>query len=236
MNSFWLRASRQSALDTIYDILKVELEAERDRKGAEIARFEALRGDQVGLAKYISASGLTVDICRRILMEVTRDNRKIDESQENEKIAVYGENRLGSLFSTPGKSKWTKETSGCWPVDILIVREDNPSVLMGDCKFGLKSENAWIFRNKDQYGREFARKFKSVGDFLHEYDNITPSDMMLLIVTSSLAPLLINRFEDFKLDPTYSDIPYDKIVVCSVDDIVSKAEILLPEHEEVQPQ
>ena len=51
---------------------------------------------------------------------------------------------------------------------------------------------------------------------------------MLLIVTSALAPLLKNRIEDFKLDSNYAGIPYDKIKVCSVDDIYSVCQKLLP--------
>ena len=102
------------------------------------------------------------------------------------------------------------------------MRSDDTSALMGDCKFGLKSENAWIFRNKDQYEKEFGRKFSSVAGFLKEYDDIDASPYMLLIVTSSMAPLLVNRFSDFKLDARYADVPYDNIVICSVKDIMAK--------------
>ena len=61
-----------------------------------------------------------------------------------------------------------------------------------------------------------------------EYDGITPLPEMLVIVTSSLAPVLKNRIEDFKLDPERTSIPYDKIIVCSTDDILGVAKKYLP--------
>lgn len=229
MNSFWLRAFNCGVLDSIYGILKIELQQEEDRKSAEIAKFDSLRDDPVGLDNYKNASGLNRDVCERILSEVKRDFQTIQQHMGVlEKSAVYGEKTLGLLFSADGKRKWKKNTSGCNPVDIVIVRQENPSALMGDCKFGLKSADAGLFWKKEQYDREFARKFLSVGGFLVEHDGIIASEKMLLIVTSSLAPLLINRFEDFKLDPQCADIPYDKIVVCSVDDIISASKDLLP--------
>lgn len=220
MNSFWVRASNLNALETIFSILRIELDKEIKRKSNEIACFAALKDNPDGLAKYKKNSGLTLDICERILSEVTRDMKMV-ESDRGDENAIYGERELGALFNESGKTKWDKK-SGCSPTDILIVNPDDVNVLMGDCKFGLKSENAWLFRDEEQYHKEFGRKFLSVGRFLKEYDDVDASAYMLLIVTSSMVPLLINRFDDFKLDERYSNMPYDKIVICSVDDIMAK--------------
>ena len=221
VNLFWVRASDANALATIFSVLRIELDKEIKRKSSEIAYFAALKDNPDGLAEYKTKSGLTLDICARILSEVIRD-RKMIESDSGDENAIYGERELGALFNEPGKTKWDKKL-GCSTTDILIVNPDDVNVLMGDCKFGLKSENAWVFRDEEQYHKEFGKKFLSVGGFLKEYDNVEASAYMLLIVTSSMVPLLINRFDDFKLDERYSNIPYDKIVICSVDDILAKA-------------
>jgi len=221
MNSFWVRASGRNVLETIASVLRIELDKEIQRKNVEMANFAALKDNQDGLAQYECNSGLTSDICSRILSEAIRDRMIADTNDGGERNAVYGEREFGALFNEEGKTKWNKKT-GCSPTDIIIVNPDDVNVLMGDCKFGLKSENAWLFRNEEQYHKEFGKKFLSVNRFLKEYDNIDASPYMLLIVTSSMAPLLINRFDDFKLDERYSNIPYDKIVICSVEDIMAK--------------
>ena len=221
MNSFWVRASSVNALETIFSVLRIELDKEIKRKSNEIACFAALKDNPDGLAEYKKNSGLTLDVCARILSEAIRDMKMVERDRGDE-VAIYGEHELGALFNEPGKTKWDKKL-GCSPVDILIVNPDDVNVLMGDCKFGLKSENAWMFRDDKQYHKEFGKKFVSVGRFLKEYDDVDASAYMLLIVTSSMVPLLINRFDDFKLDERYSNIPYDKIVICSVDDIMDKA-------------
>lgn len=222
MNSFWERAARNNALEVIYDILRRELDAETERKSREIARFAAVRNNPAGRMKLEKDSGLTVDVCLRIFGEVIGDANKISAIPCSTKNSVYGENKLGTLFNDPSKRKWNNKEAGCWPVDVIIVHPDIPTALLGDCKFGLKGENAWIVRNRDQYYKEFGRKFDSVGSYLQDNDNVNRTQEMLLIVTSAMAPLLKNCFEDFKLDPNCSGIPYDKIVVCSVDDIVAK--------------
>lgn len=221
MNSFWVRASGVNALETIFSVLRMELGEEIKKKSKEIAWFAALKDNPDGLAKYTNDSGLTLDICARILSEVTRDMKMV-ENDSGDKNAIYGERELGALFNEAGKTKWDTKL-GCSPTDILIVNPDDVNVLMGDCKFGLKSENAWMFRDQEQYHKKFGKKFSSVGRFLKEYDDVDASAYMLLIVTSSMAPLLMNRFDDFKLDERYSNIPYDKLVICSVDDIMDKA-------------
>lgn len=219
MNSFWDRASGKNALQTIVSVLKIEIDEEIQRKSEEMAKFAALKDNPDALIQYKRNSGLTADICSRILSEVIRDKMMSDAIDGGERNAVYGERELGALFNEQGKTKWNTK-SGCSPTDILIVNPDDVNVLMGDCKFGLKSENAWMFRDEEQYYKEFGKKFLSVGRFLKEYDDVDASAYMLLIVTSSMAPLLINRFDDFKLDERYANIPYDKIVICSVDDIM----------------
>ena len=221
MNSLWIRASGVNALESIFSVLRIELDKEIERKRKEVARFTALKDNPDDLAEYKKNSGLTLDICARILSEVIRD-KEMAESDNGDKNAIYGERELGVLFNGPAKTKWDTKL-GCSPVDVLIVNPDDVNVLMGDCKFGLKSENAWMFRDEEQYQKEFGKKFLSVGRFLREYDSVDASAYMLLIVTSSMAPLLINRFDDFKLDERYSNIPYDKIVVCSVEDVMAKA-------------
>lgn len=221
MNAFWDRASRRKVLETVFSVLKAELDDAVLTKSDEIAKFTALKDNPEETKTYQQNTGLTIDICSRIYSELTQDKEKAEDGDSEERIAVYGERALGELFSEPGKRKWATK-DGCSPTDIIVVHQEDSSVLLGDCKFGLKSENAWIFRNKDQYEKEFSRKFSSVGEFLKEYDDVPASQYMLLIVTSSMAPLLINRFDDFKLDERYSDIPYDRIVICSVDDIMRK--------------
>ena len=223
MNTFWERAKKNNALEVIFDILKRELDAETSRKSAEIAKFAAVKDNPTGKIKLKQDSGLTVDICCRILGEVISDANKITGHQLTTKNSVYGENKLGLLFNDPSK-KWCAGGSGCYPVDAIIVYPTDATALLGDCKFGLKSEKAWIVRNSNQYNKEFGRKFDSVGSFLLNYDNVNRKREMLLIVTSAMAPLLINRFDDFKLDPNCAGIPSDKIVVCSVEDIESKIE------------
>ena len=223
MNAFWVRASRLNVLDTISSVLKVELEAEKRRKEGELATFAQLKGNESATAKFRSDSGLTADICSRILSEVNADISKVDTVHDADKTAIHGETKLGVLFSSSGKTKWEKGGSGCCPVDVMVVRANDPCALMGDCKFGLKSDNAWLFRDKGQFEKEFHRKFSSVGKFLIEYDNVSSYEFMMLIVTSAMAPLLINRFNDFMLEMGNADIPYDKIIVCSVDDIAAKA-------------
>lgn len=222
MNSFWVRASGKNALQTIVSVLKIEIDNEIQRKSKEMATFAALKDNPDALIQYQRNSGLTVDICSRILSEVIRDKMMADTNDGGERNAVYGERELGALFNESGKTKWDKKL-GCSPTDLLIVNPHDVNVLMGDCKFGLKSENAWMFRNEEQYNEEFRKKFVSVGGFLKEYDNVDASSYMLLIVTSSMEPLLVNRFADFKLDERYSNIPYDKIVICSLEDIMAKA-------------
>ena len=221
MNSFWERALQNNALEVIFDILKRELDAETRRKSSEIAKFAAVKDNPTAKAKLEQDSGLTVDICCRILGEVICDSNKTAMHQLGKKNSVYGENKLGLLFNDPSK-KWKSGGAGCCPVDAIIVHPTDATALLGDCKFGLKSENARIVKNSDQYNKEFGRKFESVGGFLRDYDNVNRKHEMLLIVTSAMAPLLINRFDDFKLDPNCAGIPYEKIVICSVDDIEAK--------------
>lgn len=229
MNTFWQRAADNGVLDSIYGILRIELAAEKVRKDAESEKFKALKNNESDLLKFQKDSGLTYDICVRILAEVKRDIDAINEIPDGEeRSAVYGEKKLGCLFNSPDKRQWKNRGKGCCPVDIVIVRPDNPSVLMGDCKFGLKSEEASLFKDREHYEEGFGRKFSSVDGFLMEYDGITPLPEMLVIVTSSLAPVLKNRIEDFKLDPERTSIPYDKIIVCSTDDILGVAKKYLP--------
>lgn len=221
MNAFWDRASRGKVLETVFSILKAELDDAILTKSGEIKQFKALKDNPEGTKSYQNDTGLTIDICSRIYSELIRDRTIVEDSDDGKRIAVYGERALGALFCMAGKRKWDKKR-GCSPTDIIIVRPNDTTALLGDCKFGLKSENAWIFRDRNQYNCEFGKKFDSVGAFLMEYDNVQSSPYMLLIVTSAMAPLLLNRFADFRLDERSSGIPYDKIVVCSVDDVMKK--------------
>lgn len=221
MNAFWERASRKKVLETVFSVLKAELDKTAQTKREEIARFQALNDNPEGMKSYQKNTGLTLDICSRILSELTRDRIMLEDGDTGERIAIYGERALGALFCEPGKGKWDTK-SGCAPTDIIVVHPEYTTALLGDCKFGLKSEDAWIFRELNQFEREFGRKFTSVGHFIDEYDGVHSSPYMLLIVTSALAPLLINRFNDFMLDERGVGIPYDRIVICSVDDIMQK--------------
>ena len=67
MNSFWVRASDKNALQTIVSVLKIELDNEIQRKSKELAKFAALEDNPDALIQYKRNSGLTADICSRIL-------------------------------------------------------------------------------------------------------------------------------------------------------------------------
>lgn len=221
MNALWERASRKKVLETVFSVLKAELDEAAQTKREEISKFQALKGNPECMKLYQQNTGLTLDICCRIFSELSRDRAMMEDGDSGGRIAVYGERVLGLLFCESNKEKWDTKR-GCAPTDIIIVHQDDTYALLGDCKFGLKSENAWIFRDQNQYNREFGRKFSSVGHFIDEYDGVPSSPYMLLIVTSAMAPLLINRFDDFKLDERCVGIPYDRIIICSVDDIMQR--------------
>lgn len=230
MNSFWKRADKDCRLKSMFDVLARELGEEADRKEAEIARFVDLSGDPVGLATYRRDSGLTKEVCGRILGEVRADLKRCQTLAADifETNAVDGEKDLKTLYREAPDVKivWSAST-GQKPVDLMVVRPNDVSVLLGDCKFGLKSDAPWIIRNEDQFKKEFASKFISVGCILKANDGIDARPEMLLVATSALAPLLKNRIDDYKLDPQYAFIPYDRICVCSVDDIYKVCRDLL---------
>ena len=119
MNSFWVRALGRNALETIASVLKIELDKEIQRKSREMAIFAALKDNPDGLAQYERNSGLTSDICSRILSEAIRDKMMTDTNDGGERNAVYGERELGALFNEEGETKWDKKT-GCSPIDIII--------------------------------------------------------------------------------------------------------------------
>ena len=227
MNRLRERAKRERLLKSLYAVLNRELKAMETEKISEIGRFITLENDESGLKKYQKDSGLTKDICERILVEVRRDLDACNKSCEQN--ALDGECDLRSLYRVESNVPivW-KAADGQKPVDLIILGTQSDEILMGDCKFGMKSYDSRMIRNKEQFDKEFANKFSSVGCCILTNDEVDSRSEMLLIVTSALAPLLKNRIEDYKLDPKCEDIPYDQIKVCSVDDIYSVCQELLP--------
>ena len=230
MNAFGSRAQIAHCLKSLFEVLARELDEEGNRKKNEIKKFDSLKGNVPGLVKYQKDSGLTKDVCERIYKEVLEDQEhcRIQLEAIPELNAVDGEKSLKTLYqgSSGVKLVWNG-TKGQKPVDLIVVSPNDPSVLMGDCKFGIKSDECWIIRNEDQFKKEFADKFSSVGYALMSNDSVMPKSEMLLITTSALSPLLKNRMEDYKLDPRYSGISYDDVHVCSVDDIYEICQKLL---------
>lgn len=231
MNRLRARAKSERLLKSLYAVLDCELKAMEAEKNREIAKFEKLSNDETGLQKYQKDSGLTKDICNRILEEVKQDLETCNRFQmlRPEENAVYGEHDLKTLYRVDSQVRevW-KGVDGQKPVDLIVIGLSAEETLLGDCKFGLKRDDPWMIRNEEQFNKEFLEKFTSVSSCIQINDNVTPCSEMLLIVTSALAPLLKNRIEDFKLDSNYAGIPYDKIKVCSVDDIYSVCQKLLP--------
>lgn len=231
MNQLWVRATQKGLLKSLYDVLKRELEAMESEKKYEIAKFVELASDEAGLQKYRTDSGLTKDICERILSELKYDLKACNDSFDShpEQNALDGERDLKSLYCIVSQVPivWTAK-DGQKPVDLIVLGAKSEEILLGDCKFGLKSESAWILRKEKQFTKEFSDKFDSVGNCVMENDGVASRHEMLLIVTSALAPLLKNRIDDFKLDSECAGIPYDKIKICSVEDIYSVCQELLP--------
>jgi hypothetical protein len=231
MNQLRARAKSEGLLKSLYEVLDCELEAMEAEKNREIVKFEELSNDEIRLQKYQKDSGLTKDICNRILTEVKHDRETCNKFRmlRPEENAVYGERDLKTLYRVDSQVReaW-KGMKGQKPVDLIVLGLSAEETLLGDCKFGLKRDDPWMIRNEEQFKKEFLEKFTSVSSCIQNNDGIAPCSEMLLVVTSALAPLLKNRIEDFKLDSKYAGIPYDKIKVCSVDDIYSLCQKLLP--------
>lgn len=230
MNPFWVRAEREHRLKSMFVVLVRELNEEAERKCVEVSKFVTLSGDPEKLAKYKTDSGLTQEVCERILQEVRDDLEKcVGLGSEHSGLdAVDGEKDLKTLYRKASDVcvEW-KAKDGQKPVDLLVVRQNDASVLGCDCKFGLKSDDSWIIRNESQFKKEFSDKFSAIGCVLKANESIDMRPEMLLIATSALAPLLKNRIEDFKLDPKYASIPYDRVRVCSVEDIYDSCKEIL---------
>lgn len=230
MNAFWKRADGNCRLKSMFAVLLRELEEEVCRKKAEIDRFDDLSEDLDALATYRRDSGLTREVCGRILGEVCADLEQCRILLEKipEMNAVDGEKDLKTLYreTSDVKTVWTA-SAGQKPVDLMVVRPDDASVLLGDCKFGIKSDTAWIIRNRCQFEKEFESKFVSVGCVLKANDGVDSRPEMLLVASSALAPLLKNRIDDYKLDPQCASIPYDRVRVCTVGDIYETCRSLL---------
>lgn len=231
MNKLRERATRKRRLKSLYAVLERELMAMEKEKNSEINKFVKLSNDEPSLRKYQKDSGLTKDTCERILAEIKHDLESCKESRvlHPEQNALDGECDLRPLYNVESKVPivW-KAADGQKPVDLIVLGTQSEEILMGDCKFGLKSYDSRMIRNKEQFDKEFANKFLSVGDCILKNDGAKSRSEMLLIVTSALAPLLKNRIEDFKWDPKYKEIPYDKIKICSIDDIYAVCQQLLP--------
>ena len=231
MNQLRERAKQQGVLRSLYKVLDCELEAMEETKKGEIDSFLQLMHDTSKLQTYQINTGLTRDICERILTEVKHDRDICNKlfMLYPEQNAICGDRDLKTLYCVDSHVAkiWTG-TDGQKSVDLIVLTTGVKETLLGDCKFGLKSDNPWLIRNKEQFKEEFFEKFTSVWSCIQANENLTTCSEMLLIVTSALAPLLKNRIEDFKLDPNYEGIPYDKIKICSVDDIYSLCQELLP--------
>lgn len=224
MNGLWVRALRAGLLKSMFEVLERELHDMEATKQQEIAEFDRRAEDPDRLCEYQKNSGLTKDACARILNEIQADLTSLAKLKEDgwwqTDNAVDGESSLKTLYCEQQKPSvlWTGKY-GQQPVDLIVVRPNDSSVPLGDCKFGLAREDPWIVRNVDQFNREFKNKIDSVSACLIQNDGVAVHSEMLMIVRSHLAPLLKNRMADFKEDPRYRSIPYDDILVCSVSDI-----------------
>lgn len=230
MNSFCKRAEKERRLKSLYNVLARELGEMASTKRGELVKFESVSANPVALLEYRKNTGLTKEVCERILSEVRVDIDKCWslKTSNPENNAIDGEKDLKTLYreSSDVKIVWSA-TNGQKPVDLIVVSPKDESILLGDCKFGLKSDEPWIVRNEAQFREEFADKFVSVGCVLKSNDGVECRPEMVMVVTSALAPLIKNRIEDYKLDPRYASIPYDRIRVCSVEDVYEVCKGLL---------
>lgn len=222
MNALWLRAEKGNRLTSLFEVLLRELREMAATKDGEISRFNACGDNDEKLRAYRKDSGLTLDECQRIRREVLKDTETCERENRKEKNAIDGEKSLKSLYCANAGVPvvWTN-AKGQQPPDLIVVGRDDTAVLPGDCKFGLRSQDAFMLRNQEEFAKAFSRKFDAVSDAILQNDGVKALPVMLLVVTSAMAPLIRNRMEDYKLDPRYSGIPYGHVVVCSVDDIYS---------------
>jgi len=230
MNALWQRADNEQCLTDTFAVLIRELVDMTETKTDEVAKFGALSNDPIALLKYQKDSGLTCDVCERILQEVKRDLeecRRLHPATD-ERNAIDGERALKTLYRRGPRvaTVWTGK-DGQKPVDLIVVHPSDVGCLLGDCKFGLKSSDAWLLRDRDQFNKEFLGKTDSVARAIKSNDGVCASSEMLFVVTSSLVELLKNRIDDYRFDSRCEGIPYEHIHVCSVRDIESVCEGVL---------
>ena len=225
MNAFWIRANAAGALQPLLKVIEVELTLERDRKTARVATLDALAADSDERRRQERNDGMTRDEAKRILDNVTADLSACHslQSDADSKEALDGERSFSGLYRVEGQESLWKpgRIPGQKPVDVLVVREQESKILLGDCKFGMKSEQSSMVRNASSYDEAFGGKIRSVSAFIKAQDDVVATDEVLLIVTSDLAPLLRNRMSDYALEESSHGIPYEHIRVCSVGDLKS---------------
>lgn len=223
MNALWNRANAAGVLEPLLKVVKVELTLERDRKTARVASLDALTAGSDELKKQERNDGMTRDEARRILANVTTDLETCNSllTDADPKEALDGERSFSGLYEIEGRGSLWKpgKIKGQKPVDVLVVREQEAKVLLGDCKFGMKGEQSSMVRDARSYDEAFGGKIHSVSTFIKAQDNVATLDDALLIVTSDLAPLLRNRMSDYALEESSRGIPYEHIRVCSVGDL-----------------
>lgn len=225
MNAFWSRANAAGALQPLLKVVETELILERDRKTARVATLEALAADSDERRKQERNDGMTRDEAKRILdnVEADLDACALLLTDVDPKEALDGERSFSGLYRVEGQESLWKpgRIPGQKPVDVLVVREQESKILLGDCKFGMKSEQSSMVRNVSLYDEAFGGKIRSVSAFIKAQDDVVATDEVLLIVTSDLAPLLRNRMSDYALEESSHGIPYEHIRVCSVGDLKS---------------
>ena len=225
MNAFWNRVNAVGALQPLLKVIEAELILERDRKAARVAMLDAIAADSDERRRQERNDGMTRDEAKRILdnVEADLDACALLLTDSDPKEALDGERSFSGLYSVDGQESLWKpgRIPGQKPVDILVVREQEAKVLLGDCKFGMKGEQSSMVRDARSYDEAFGSKIRSVSAFIMAQDDVGTTDEVLFIVTSDLAPLLRNRMFDYALEESAHGIPYEHIRVCSVRDLKS---------------
>jgi len=215
MNALWTRAEGLRLLQTVYAVLKHELDDAAHVKRAELRKFNEAANDVQALAEFVRKTGFTKDACERVLSNITEEEKMLVGHDEDVAAdTLWGDKALKQLY--PGI--WTN-AAGQKPTDVIVLDRQNPFAVLGDCKFGMISEDSGLLKDSSRLQGDFIDKCKAVGDLIKTRDNVSSSPRVLFVVTSALAPLLRNRIDDYRLDPHYADIPLGDIVFCCAEDI-----------------
>lgn len=215
MNPMWNRAEALRILQTVYAVLRHELEDAENDKRNELQRFDACANDPAALARLIRNLGFTRDACQRVISDVEDDKILVDGLDcDVAADTLRGDQALRQLYT----GVWTN-SAGQKPTDVIVLDKQLPVAILGDCKFGMISEDSGLLTDSNRLQGEFVDKCTAVRKFVKEHDNVDCRPKILFVVTSALVPLLQNRIEDYKLDPHYANIPLENILFCSASDI-----------------